>query len=150
MRSSREPAEAVIIRVGDALMPETISQQDLERYFWGAAVLLRGYIDASDYKQFIFPLLYFKRVCDVFDEENAEIVKEYGPGVGEDFTGYHRFTIPKGSHWSDVREKAEDVGGAIQNAMREIEKNNPKRLAGIFGDALWTNKSRSRMRPSAT
>jgi type I restriction enzyme M protein len=123
-------------------MPETISQQDLERYFWGAAVLLRGYIDASDYKQFIFPLLYFKRVCDVFDEENADIVKEYGPGVGEDFSEYHRFTIPKGSHWKEVREKSEDVGVAIQNAMREIEKKNPERLAGIFGDAPWTNKSR--------
>jgi len=123
-------------------MPATISQQDLERYFWGAAVRLRGYIDASDYKQFIFPLLYYKRVCDVFDEESAEVVKEYGAGVGEDFSEYHRFTIPKGAHWKDVREKAEDVGVAIQNAMREIEKNNPERLAGIFGDAPWTNKSR--------
>jgi type I restriction enzyme M protein len=123
-------------------MPETISQQDLERYFWGAAVLLRGYIDASDYKQFIFPLLYFKRVCDVFDEEAAEVTQEYGPGVGEDFAEYHRFTIPKDSHWADVREKTTDVGVAIQNAMREIEKNNPERLAGIFGDAPWTNKSR--------
>jgi len=123
-------------------MPATISQQDLERYFWGAAVRLRGYIDASDYKQFIFPLLYYKRVCDVFDEESAEVVKEYGAGVGEDFAEYHRFTIPKGAHWKDVREKAEDVGVAIQNAMREIEKNNPERLNGIFGDAPWTNKSR--------
>jgi len=122
-------------------MPETISQQDLERYFWGAAVLLRGYIDASDYKQFIFPLLYFKRVCDVFDEENVEVLKEYD-GVGEDFAEYHRFCIPKGSHWKTVREKTTDVGVAIQNAMREIEKNNPERLAGIFGDAPWTNKSR--------
>ena len=123
-------------------MPVTISQQDLERYFWGAAVLLRGYIDASDYKQFIFPLLYFKRVCDVFDEESAEVAKEYGPGVGEDFTEYHRFRIPEGSHWGDVREKTEDVGVAIQNSMRELEKSNPERLAGIFGDAPWTNKSR--------
>jgi type I restriction enzyme M protein len=123
-------------------MPETITQQDLERYFWGAAVRLRGYIDASDYKQFIFPLLYYKRVCDVFDEESADVVKEYGAGVGEDFAEYHRFTIPKGAHWKDVREKTGDVGVAIQNAMREIEKNNPERLAGIFGDAPWTNKSR--------
>jgi type I restriction enzyme M protein len=123
-------------------MPATISQQDLERYFWGAAVLLRGYIDASDYKQFIFPLLYFKRVCDVFDEEAAEIVKEYGEGVGENFSEYHRFQIPKDSHWQEVREKTTDVGVAIQNAMREIEKSNPERLAGIFGDAPWTNKSR--------
>jgi type I restriction enzyme M protein len=123
-------------------MPATISQQDLERYFWGAAVLLRGYIDSSDYKQFIFPLLYFKRVCDVYDEETAEVAQEYGPGVGEDFAEYHRFTIPKDAHWKDVREKTTDVGVAIQIAMRELEKSNPERLAGIFGDAPWTNKSR--------
>src|SRR5690349_16287270 len=46
-----------------------ISQQELESYLWGAAVLLRGLIDAGDYKQFIFPLLFFKRVSDVWDEE---------------------------------------------------------------------------------
>lgn len=86
-------------------MPDTISQHDLERYFWGAAVLLRGYIDASDYKQFIFPLLYYKRICDVYDEENEELVEEFGEGVGESFTEYHRFLIPKGSHWREVREK---------------------------------------------
>ena len=50
-------------------MISSFSQQELERYLWGAAVLLRGYIDASDYKQFIFPLLFLKRVCDVYDEE---------------------------------------------------------------------------------
>lgn len=119
-----------------------ISQQDLERYFWGAAVLLRGYIDSSDYKQFIFPLLYFKRISDVYDEESVDIVKEYGPGVGEEFPEYHRFTIPKGAHWKDLREQTTDVGPAIQHAMREIEKANPDRLSGIFGDAPWTNKSR--------
>jgi type I restriction enzyme M protein len=123
-------------------MPATISQQDLERYFWGAAVLLRGYIDSSDYKQFIFPLLYFKRVCDVYDEETAEVMQEYGPEVGDNFAEYHRFTIPEEAHWKDVREKTTDVGVAIQNAMRELEKSNPERLAGIFGDAPWTNKSR--------
>jgi len=119
-----------------------ISQQDLERYFWGAAILLRGYIDASDYKQFIFPLLYFKRISDVYDEESAALAQEYGPGVGEVFLEYHRFSIPPGSHWKDVREKTTDVGWSIQNAMREIEKANPGRLTGIFGEASWTNKNR--------
>lgn len=46
-----------------------ISQSQLESYLWGAATLLRGYIDAGDYKQFIFPLLFYKRLCDVYDEE---------------------------------------------------------------------------------
>jgi type I restriction-modification system DNA methylase subunit len=50
-------------------MTTRITQQQLESYLWGAAVLLRGTIDAGDYKQFIFPLLFYKRLCDVFDEE---------------------------------------------------------------------------------
>ena len=48
-----------------------ITQSQLESYLWGAATLLRGYIDAGDYKQFIFPLLFYKRMCDVYDEEYA-------------------------------------------------------------------------------
>ena len=46
-----------------------MTQQNLEKYLWGAATALRGTIDAGDYKQYIFPLLFFKRICDVYDEE---------------------------------------------------------------------------------
>lgn len=53
-----------------------ISQSDLESYLWGAATLLRGYIDAGDYKQYIFPLLFYKRLCDVYDEELATALEE--------------------------------------------------------------------------
>jgi type I restriction-modification system DNA methylase subunit len=54
-------------------MAQHISQQQLESYLWGAATLLRGTIDAGDYKQFIFPLLFYKRLCDVFDEETRTV-----------------------------------------------------------------------------
>jgi len=57
-------------------MSVRITQQQLESYLWGAATLLRGTIDAGDYKQFIFPLLFFKRLCDVFDEETARATLE--------------------------------------------------------------------------
>lgn len=119
-------------------MIDTISQAGLERYLWGAAVLLRGQIDASDYKQFIFPLLFYKRICDVYDEESQKGIEEYG----EVFPEYHRFKIPQGAHWRDVREVTKDVGVNIQRAMREIEKANSGRLDEIFGDAPWTNKDR--------
>lgn len=114
-----------------------ITQAELEAYLWGAATLLRGYIDAGDYKQFIFPLMFFKRLCDVFDEELARAVAE----LGEDYPEYHRFIIPEGAHWRDVREVTQNVGMAIRAAMRDIEKVNPA-LEGIFGDAPWTNKDR--------
>ena len=57
-------------------MSSRISQQELESYLWGAATLLRGLIDAGDYKQFIFPLLFYKRVCDVFDEETQAALSD--------------------------------------------------------------------------
>jgi type I restriction enzyme M protein len=120
----------------------TLSQEELEKYLWGAAILLRGYIDASDYKQFIFPLLFFKRICDVYDEEYEQALKEYGDEESASFPENHRFQIPRGAHWRDVRNATSNVGMAIQRAMREIEKANPDTLAEIFGDAPWTNKNR--------
>ena len=120
-----------------------ISQQQLESYLWGAATLLRGVIDAGDYKQFIFPLLFFKRICDVYDEEYQQALDESGGDVDyATFAENHRFQIPKGAQWQDVRAKSTNVGQTLQKAMREIERANPDQLYGIFGDAQWTNKDR--------
>ncbi|MDM1523918.1 SAM-dependent DNA methyltransferase [Empedobacter sp. 225-1] len=120
-----------------------MTQQELEKYLWGAATALRGTIDAGDYKQYIFPLLFFKRICDVYDEEYQQALEESDGDLEYAlFAENHRFEIPKGAHWQDVRETTTNVGMAIQNAMREIEKANPDTLEGIFGDASWTNKNR--------
>jgi type I restriction enzyme M protein len=120
-----------------------MTQQQLEKYLWGAAVALRGTIDAGDYKQYIFPLLFFKRICDVYDEEFALALQESdGDLEYAAFEENHRFQVPKGAHWKDVRETTVNVGIAIQNAMRALEKANPQTLHGIFGDASWTNKDR--------
>ena len=120
-----------------------MTQQELEKYLWGAATQLRGTIDAGDYKQYIFPLLFFKRICDVYDEEFEAALKESdGDLEYAAFEEHHHFIIPKGAHWNDVRETTVNVGDALQNAMREIEKANPDTLYGIFGDASWTNKNR--------
>ncbi len=124
-------------------MASHISQQQLESYLWGAATLLRGTIDAGDYKQFIFPLLFFKRLCDVFDEETKAALKESGGDTK--FAAYpenHRFQVPEEAHWRQVRTAAKNVGTALQSAMRAIETANPDKLYGIFGDAQWTNKDR--------
>lgn len=119
------------------------TQQQLESYLWGAATLLRGYIDAGDYKQFIFPLLFFKRLCDVYDEEyDKALSASGGDGDFAAFAENHRFQIPSSSHWHDVRGKPKNVGKGIQDAMRGIEKANPDMLFGIFGDAQWTNTER--------
>lgn len=124
-------------------MTTSIAQQQLESYLWGAAVLLRGTIDAGDYKQFIFPLLFYKRLCDVFDEETQTALAESdGDKKFAAFPENHRFQIPPEAHWREVRQAASNVGRSLQNAMRAIETANPDKLYGIFGDAQWTNKDR--------
>lgn len=120
-----------------------MTQQQLEKFLWGAATKLRGLIDGGDYKQYIFPLLFFKRICDVYDEEFELALKDSdGDKEYASFAENHHFIVPKGAHWQDVRETTTNVGTALQNAMREIEKANPDTLYGIFGDASWTNKDR--------
>ncbi len=124
-------------------MTSRISQQQLESYLWGAAVLLRGTIDAGDYKQFIFPLLFYKRLCDVFEEETRIALSESGGDAA--FAAYpenHRFQIPRDAHWREIRQVSTNLGRAIQTAMRAIETANQDKLYGIFGDAQWTNKDR--------
>jgi type I restriction enzyme M protein len=120
-----------------------MTQQNLEKYLWGAATALRGTIDAGDYKQYIFPLLFFKRICDVYDEEFTKALEE-GEGDLEyaAFAENHHFIVPENAHWKTVRETTTNMGIAIQDAMRAIEKANPETLYGIFGDASWTNKNR--------
>lgn len=118
-----------------------ISLEELESYLWSSAVLLRTHIDAGAYKQYIFPLLFFKRICDVYDEECAQILKEYGEEALA-WEEYHRFIVPEGHHWKDVRSVSSNVGVAIVHALQAIEKANTEKLHGVFGNAAWTNKNR--------
>ncbi|MDQ0045396.1 type I restriction-modification system subunit M [Variovorax boronicumulans] len=118
------------------------SLSDLESHLWESANILRGPVDAADFKTYIFPLLFLKRICDVWDDEYHEIVDETGDEQLAWFPESHRFQIPEDCHWKDVRTKATNVGAALQRAMREIEKANPDTLYGVFGDAQWSNKER--------
>ena len=118
-----------------------MSQSELESYLWGAAKLLRGLIDAADYKQFVFPLLFFKRLSDVWDEEYQAAFDETADGSYARATADDRFAIPQGAHWSDVRAVSRDVGRSLLNAFRAIEAANPERLSGAFGNASWTDKA---------
>ena len=123
----------------DMNQPSPISLAQLESYLWEAANILRGSpVDRTDWKSYILPLLFFKRICDVWDEEYAEMVETYG----EDFEDEHRFQVPRGCHWNDVRETPINVGTALNNALRCIESANQEHLYGVFGDAQWTNKDR--------
>lgn len=118
-----------------------IAQAELESYLWGAAVLLRGLIDAGDYKGYIFPLVFLKRICDVWDEERRAALVVYGDEELADLPENHRFSIPSGAHWNDIRATTSNLGSKLLSSMRAIESANPDALAGVFGDADWTNKN---------
>jgi type I restriction enzyme M protein len=112
----------------------TVELNELESHLWGAANILRGPIDQADFKSYVFPLLFLKRISDVYDEEYQEALDESDGDVDyASFAENHRFQVPDGAHWNDLRERAENVGQAIQQAMRAIEQANPNKLYGIFG-----------------
>lgn len=103
-----------------------LTQQELESYLWGAAVLLRGLIDAGDYKQYIFPLLFFKRISDVWNEEYQAALADSGGDLSyAEFAENHRFQIPEGAHWDTVRQTPKNVGMPIQTALRQLEPVDP-------------------------
>jgi type I restriction enzyme M protein len=115
----------------------------LESWLWEAANILRGPVDASDFKAYIFPLLFFKRISDVYDEEyNIALEESDGDSEYASFPEQHEFLIPEGCHWKDIRERTSNVGQALQYAFKKIEESNPDALYGIFGDVNWTNKER--------
>ena len=122
-------------------MALTLSQ--LEQYLSSAAWILKGPVDASDFKVYIFPLLFFKRISDVYDEEFTQALQESsGDKEYAKLAEFHRFVVPDGCHWKDVREKTVNVGQSLENAFRSIEQSNQDLLYGIFGDAQWSNKNK--------
>lgn len=133
-------------------MTQQITLDELERYLWQAAVDLRGQIDAAAYKDYIFPLVFFKRICDVRDEEYAGYEQKGGKEFADMMMQESPIQIPMEAHWNVVFNTSENIGQALVDAFRQIELANPGKkidgrvvggLEGIFGDkAIWTNKNK--------
>jgi type I restriction enzyme M protein len=116
---------------------------ELESWLFEAANMLRGPIDNADFKTYIFPLLFYKRICDVYDEEFNEALLDADGDIEEaTFRENFRFVIPPDCHWNVIRQKTENLGQTLANGMRCIEKENQEVLYQIFGDAQWGNKER--------
>ncbi|SBW06078.1 Type I restriction-modification system, M subunit [uncultured Eubacteriales bacterium] len=124
---------------------ETTSER-LFRHLFEACNILRGPINQDEYKSYVTPMLFFKRLSDVYDEETTKALEE--SGGDEEYAAFpenHRFIIPDGCHWNDVREQSENVGKAIVDAMSGIERANPETLSSVFSsfdDAVWTDKGK--------
>lgn len=131
---------------------EPISLDEMKQFLWGAATRLRGQIDAAGYKENIFPLLFFKRISDVYDEEYGKFVCDGGEDYARAQSANLVNRIPDGAHWNDVREVTENVGQRLVEAFIAIEQANPGKeidgcviggLEGIFGPKDgWTNKAK--------
>ncbi|MDY2860254.1 MAG: class I SAM-dependent DNA methyltransferase [Candidatus Cryptobacteroides sp.] len=118
--------------------------QDLYNFLFEACNILRGPVSQDNFKDYITPILYYKRISDVYDEETQSALEE--SGGDKEYAALpeqHRFDIPEGCHWKDIRERTENLGAAIVGAMRGIELANPDTLYGVlsmFSSQKWTNK----------
>lgn len=121
----------------------SITLGDLESRLWAAANALRGPVDPADFKTYVFPVLFWKWISDSWTWEHAQAVADYGDDVDPEVEAdYHRFELPRGTHWAEVTTKTANLGAAIAKALGKLEQANPDTLAGVFGDAAWGNKER--------
>lgn len=111
-----------------------LTQQELEAHLWKSADILRGSVDSSDYKNYIFGLLFLKRLSDTFEEQKRNLIKEHGEEIGTllvDDPDQYQFFVPKAAQWDEVRKHSEDIGTAINVAFEALENENAT-LEGVL------------------
>ena len=129
--------EAIVDKMGSKL---TLPQ--LESFLWKSADILRGKIDSSDYKKYIFGLLFYKRMSDVWGEEYNAVMKEYEDEDIARADYNHRFQVPKDCRWEKVTEQAENIGQKLNDIFDKLANANSPKLDKIFEDLDFANKDR--------
>ena len=118
-----------------------VTLNELEQHLWGAANILRGSIDSGEYKSYIFGLLFFKRLSDVWEEEYEQKLSEYSDETLAADADDHPFDLPEGLRWADVRKHTTNIGEYLNDAFKAVEDANMK-LRGIFQSVDFNNKER--------
>jgi len=122
--------------------PATLGVEQLERYLWSAADILRGSIDSSDYKTYIFGLLFLKRLSDRFEEEAEKLVAD---GMSEDIAwtdpDEHQFFVPDRARWGAILKTATNIGEALNKACAALEEQNPA-LEGVLAGIDYNDERR--------
>ncbi|MEV7618920.1 class I SAM-dependent DNA methyltransferase [Microbacterium sp. NPDC089321] len=124
--------------------PDHLTQRELEQTLWGAANALRGPVDPGDFKAYVFPVLFYKWISDVYDFHHEQALDDLGDEWSQEFEDedYQTFVIPDGAHWDDTFEVTKNSGKALNKALVAIQEANPGKLAGVFGDVNWSNQER--------
>ncbi len=128
-----------------------LTQKQLESHLWESANILRGSIDSSDYKNYIFGMLFLKRLSDVFEDEVKTVIeREMAEGrsrtdaeaIAED-PDEHQFFVPERARWKNLSQKTFNIGEEIQKAFYALEEhpNNPA-LVGVLTPIDFNNKER--------
>lgn len=136
-RYRKEDIQTLIDEMGSKL---TLPQ--LEQFLWKSADILRGKIDSSDYKKYIFGLLFYKRISDVWDEEYKKVIDEYNDKTLAEADYNHRFQVPKDCKWSVIAETSENIGQRLNDIFDKITNVNSPKLDKIFDDLDFANKDR--------
>ena len=122
---------------------EKVNSQALKSHLWASADILRGHIDAADYKNYIFGLLFLKRLSDVFDEEVEKILHETGnKTIAYEDPDYHDFSVPKRARWDYLKSLTQNIGEAINKANDSLEEQNPETLEGVLSAVDFNDKDR--------
>lgn len=129
--------ERIIEKMGSKLnLPQ------LEQFLWRSADILRGKIDSSDYKKYIFGLLFYKRISDVWDEEYNQVMEEYNDKELAKADYNHRFQVPKNCRWEVIAEQAENIGQKLNDIFDKLTNANSPKLDKIFDDLDFANKDK--------
>ncbi|MFA6551646.1 MAG: N-6 DNA methylase, partial [Patescibacteria group bacterium] len=132
-----EDIEAITNKMGSRL---TLPQ--LEKFLWKSADILRSQIDSSDYKKYIFGLLFYKRISDVWDEEYKKVMEEYNDKSLAVVDYNHRFQVPKDCRWPIIQEQAENIGKKLNEIFDKLTNANSPKLDKIFDDLDFANKDK--------
>jgi type I restriction enzyme M protein len=127
-----------------AAHPNHLTQRELEQALWAAANALRGPVDPGDFKAYVFPVLFYKWISDVYDYHHEQALDDLGDEWSQELEDedYQTFIVPDGAHWDDTFEITKNTGKALNKALVAIQEANPGKLAGVFGDVNWANKER--------
>jgi type I restriction enzyme M protein len=116
--------------------PRTLDTPALENWLWDAACIIRGAVDAPKFKDYILPLIFIKRLSDVYEDELARLAKDLG-GVdtamemAERDHGLVRFFLPRQCLWPEIRKLTKDIGQKLTEVVRDIADEN-EHLQGVI------------------